>query len=90
MLSQTSEIEGHLQRLKGRETRTQSIATRFTRSEERALLRVAASSGKNLREWAREVLLDAANQGFGESAVALAKSVRPCIRGPGTYHGRRA
>ena len=43
MLSQTSEIEGRLQRLKGRETRTQSIATRFTRSADRALLRVAAS-----------------------------------------------
>ena len=63
MLSQTSEIEGRLQRLKGRETRTQSIATRFTRSEERALLRVAASSGKNLREWAREVLLRNAEEG---------------------------
>ncbi|WP_158750573.1 hypothetical protein [Acidobacterium sp. S8] len=74
MLSQTSEIEGRLQRLKGRETRTQSIATRFTRTEERALLRVAASCGKNLREWAREVLLDAANaQQHGDGAALFAE-----------------
>jgi hypothetical protein len=76
MLSQTSEIEGRLQRLKGRETRTQSIATRFTRSEERALLRVAASCGKNLREWAREVLLDAANGQQHDGGAALFAEVQ--------------
>ena len=79
MLSQTSEIEGRLQRLKGRETRTQSIATRFTRTEERALLRVAASSGKNLREWAREILLDAANgpqHGDGAALFAEVQALR--------------
>jgi len=92
MLSQTSEIEGRLQRLKGRETRTQSIATRFTRSEERALLRVAASCGKNLREWAREVLLDAANgQQHGDGAplfaevqalrLLLINTLEPLLRG---------
>jgi hypothetical protein len=92
MLSQTSEIEGRLQRLKGRETRTQSIATRFTRSEERALLRVAASSGKNLREWAREILLDAANgQQHGDGAplfaevqalrLLLINTLEPLLRG---------
>ena len=76
MLSHTSEIEGHLQRLKGRETRTQSIATRFTRSEERALLGVAASRGKNLREWAREVLLDAANGQQSSDGMALFAEVQ--------------
>lgn len=76
MPSQTSEIEGRLQRLKGRETRTQSIATRFTRTEERALLRVAASSGKNLREWAREVLLDAANEQQNGDGAALFAEVQ--------------
>jgi hypothetical protein len=92
MLSPTSEIEGRLQRLKGRETRTQSIATRFTRSEERALLRVAASCGKNLREWAREVLLDAANgQQHGDGAplfvevqalrLLLINTLEPLLRG---------
>ena len=44
---------------KGREARTQSIAIRFTKAEERALLNRAEATGKNLREWAREVLLRA-------------------------------
>lgn len=44
-------------RIRGREPRTQSIATRFTRSEERALLKRAEANGQNLREWARDVLL---------------------------------
>jgi hypothetical protein len=42
---------------KGRENRTQSIATRFTRAEEQVLRTRAAANGQNLREWAREVLL---------------------------------
>ncbi len=42
--------------------RTQSVATRFTRQEESQLLQAAASKGKNLREWAREVLLSAADR----------------------------
>ena len=53
-------IEGRLQRMKGREIRSQSIATRFTRAEEKTLLRVASDRGMNLREWSREVLLEAA------------------------------
>lgn len=44
-------------RIKGREARSQSIATRFTRAEEEALLRKAEASGQTLREWARNVLL---------------------------------
>jgi hypothetical protein len=42
---------------RGRENRTQSIATRFTRAEEQVLRTRAAANGQNLREWAREVLL---------------------------------
>ena len=60
MPSQMASIETRLRRSKGREARTQSIATRFTRAEERMLLEVAASQGNNLREWARDVLLAAA------------------------------
>jgi hypothetical protein len=45
----TLEIEGRLAPTKGRESRTQSIATRFTRKAE--------ANGQNLREWVREVLL---------------------------------
>ena len=53
----TLEIENRQGRIKGREPRSQSIATRFTRAEERALLKKAEASGQNLREWVRNVLL---------------------------------
>lgn len=56
-------IEARLQRIRGRETRSQSIATRFTKAEEKTLLRVASAQGMNLREWSRDVLLSAA-RGF--------------------------
>ena len=62
MSTETRSITRQLQRLKGRDVRTQSIATRFTRDEERKLLHVAASHGRNLREWAREVMLSAAQE----------------------------
>jgi hypothetical protein len=62
MPAQTLQIETHLKPAKGRETRTQSIATRFTRAEEQALLRRAEANGQNLREWARDVLLRAETQ----------------------------
>lgn len=51
------EIKDSSQRASGRESRTQSIATRFTPSEEKALVKRAEAQGQNLREWAREVLL---------------------------------
>jgi hypothetical protein len=54
------EIQARPQRLKGRENRCQSVATRFTATEEKTLLRAASVRGLNLREWAREVLLAAA------------------------------
>lgn len=60
MPTDTLGIEARLQRIKGRETRTQSIATRFTKAEEKTLLRVASDRGMNLREWSRDVLLAAA------------------------------
>ena len=53
----TADTEIGFRRIKGREPRTQSIATRFTRSEERALQKRAEANGQNLREWARDVLL---------------------------------
>jgi hypothetical protein len=57
MFTNTLEIENGQGRIKGREPRSQSIATRFTRAEERALLKKAEASGQNLREWVRDVLL---------------------------------
>jgi hypothetical protein len=50
-------IESRPARTRGRESRTQSIATRFTKEEEKALREKAEAQGQNLREWAREVLL---------------------------------
>ena len=63
MISETPESETRLLRNRGRESRTQSVATRFTKAEERALLKKAEASGQNLREWAREVLLRNAEEG---------------------------
>ena len=57
MTSDTLRIESRLARTRGRESRTQSIATRFTQEEEKALMEKAGAQGRNLREWARDVLL---------------------------------
>jgi hypothetical protein len=63
MPAQTLQIDSRLMPAKGRESRTQSIATRFTRAEELALLKRAEANGQNLREWARDVLLRAETEG---------------------------
>jgi len=60
MPASTLDMEKRLRRIKGRDARSQSIATRFTKAEEDALLRVSSDRGMNLREWSREVLLAAA------------------------------
>jgi len=57
MTNNTADTDVAFQRIKGREPRTQSIATRFTRSEEQALQKRAEANSQNLREWARDVLL---------------------------------
>lgn len=57
MTADTLRIESRLARTRGRESRTQSIATRFTQGEEKALMEKAVAQGQNLREWARDVLL---------------------------------
>lgn len=56
------QFENRLRQSKGREARTQSIATRFTPAEEQALLKTAEARGQNLREWARDVLQREAKQ----------------------------
>jgi hypothetical protein len=57
MTSNTVDSNVGFRRIKGREPRTQSIATRFTRSEEQSLQKRAEANSQNLREWARDVLL---------------------------------
>ena len=63
MSTEAAQTDTHFLSNRGRESRTQSVATRFTRAEERALLTKAEASGQNLREWAREVLLRNAREG---------------------------
>jgi len=63
MSTEAAQTNTHFLSNRGRESRTQSVATRFTRAEERALLKKAEASGQNLREWAREVLLRNAREG---------------------------
>lgn len=57
MASETLVVENKVRLCATRESRTHSIATRFTPSEAEALLKRASASGQRLREWAREVLL---------------------------------
>ncbi len=57
MSTDALKTENRLSPSNGRESRTQSIAIRFTRAEETVLLKKAEASGQNLREWAREMLL---------------------------------
>ena len=55
-------IDERLRRKMGRPARGQSIATRFTEAEAAVIAEAAAHGGLAVREWAREVLLTAANQ----------------------------
>lgn len=55
----TSKIEERLRRKMGR-PRSQSIATRFTDEEAKRIADAAAKRGLTVREWAREVMLEAA------------------------------
>ena len=57
MSANTLEIGSRRRQIMGRESRTQSIAIRFTEAEEEALLKAAEACRQNLREWARDVLL---------------------------------
>lgn len=87
-----STIEKRLAPLRGREQRSRSVATRFTRAEETLLLRAATTKGKNLREWAREVLLSAASDSAPKETdplftemqalrLLLVNTLEPLLRG---------
>ena len=56
-MSGTLNISERLQQQRGREARSESLATRFTRAEQTVLENAAAANGKTLREWSRDVLL---------------------------------
>ena len=72
MTADTLQIESRLARTRGRASRTQSIATRFTREEEKALLEKARAQGQNLREWAREVLL---REAYGSTPAVSSEKI---------------
>jgi hypothetical protein len=56
-MTDTLGIAERLTPMRGRDARGQSLATRFTRTEESLLAQAARASGMTLREWSREVLL---------------------------------
>ncbi len=85
-------IEQRFAPVRGREQRSRSVATRFTRAEESLLLQAARAKGKNLREWAREVLLSAASDSSSKEAdplftevqalrLLLVNTLEPLLRG---------
>jgi hypothetical protein len=57
MMDENLNIAERMRQQRGRDPRSQSIATRFTKAEESSLARAARKDGRPLREWAREVLL---------------------------------
>ena len=72
MTNNTPDTDVGFRRIKGREPRTQSIATRFTRAEEQTLVARAEANGQNLREWARDVLLRVAvDESRGEMGMYI-------------------
>ena len=92
MIDAASTIEQRLAPVRGREQRSHSVATRFTRAEESLLLQAARANGKNLREWAREVLLSAASDSASKEAdplftevqalrLLLVNTMEPLLRG---------
>ncbi len=56
-MSGTLDITERLERQRGREVRTESLAIRVTKDEELTMIRAARTQGLTLREWSREVLL---------------------------------
>ena len=54
---------------RGRESRSESFATRLTGDELRILSEAAKAEGKTLREWARELLLREAGHGIPDRAI---------------------
>ena len=62
MMPENLGIDERLRRKMGRPARARSIATRFTESEAAGISEAAAQRGLAVREWAREVLLTAAQR----------------------------
>lgn len=64
------DVGGRVRRSRGRSARAFSVSSRVTEQEFRALEKAAAENGKAVGEWAREVLVEAA-QRSGPDAVLV-------------------
>ena len=64
------DVRGRLRRSRGRSPRAFSVSSRVTEQEFRALEEAAAENGKAVGEWAREILVEAA-QRSGPDAVLV-------------------
>ena len=83
----------HTPRLKGRETRSRSIGTKLTPSEEQKVIAAAEAQGKAPSEWARDLLLRGAfadNRSYMELHIftelvgiemLMMKTFEPILRG---------
>jgi hypothetical protein len=56
------DLDTRLRRLRGRTARVFSINSKLTESELRLLENVSAQAGKTVSEWAREILIEAAQR----------------------------
>jgi hypothetical protein len=63
----SSRIEERLTQRIGRPSRIKSVAIRFTEEEAALLNRTAKANGITLREWSREMLLEAASRSCGDA-----------------------
>jgi hypothetical protein len=83
----------HTSRLRGRETRSRSIGTKLTPSEEKKIIAAAEAQGKAPSEWARDLLLRGAiadNRSYMELHIftelvgiemLMMKTLEPILRG---------
>jgi predicted glycosyltransferase len=60
--SASLDLNTHLRRSRGRTARVFSINSKLTESELRLLENVSAQAGKTVSEWAREILIEAAQR----------------------------
>ena len=58
----TIDVGGRLRRSRGRSARAFSISSRVTEQEFRSIEKAAAENGKAVGEWAREILVEAAQR----------------------------
>jgi hypothetical protein len=88
-MSESFNLTDRLQSRRGRAPRSESFATRFTRAEVAVLAKAAEAEGKTLREWSRDVLLEAAGRSNSQALftevvatrMLLVNLIKPLILG---------